>query len=470
MSLQMAIDPEQRRGSANPNVRNAASEEAQDNLLNTFASASPIRHFVEGAFQGATLGFGDEIVEGLGGGTGFAERQAARRELNPGASFASEAAGMLVPGAGTAKLIGQATKGAGFLGAAGRTAGIAAAEGGVIGAGEAEGGLAERGKGAALGAAVSAPFGAAGPVLGRMARPFRSNRALAGIEGRNIVEQSGRKAEDIFEEMRQLKSNPAFGGHVTLADVDPSIGGRAPGIVRTAPSLRAAGGPLEGMTARVSRSAGEKMRKGIWGAFDGSIVGDDAVMKWIRTNPSARSAANQVVRGDIGAKKVLRFEDVQDILRVMGRTGRKQGKGGIHTQADVTMQSKRHLEGLLENSVPGFKEANAVWADAVTRFKGAKKLIEAIDKALPSFSPELPSRVDGLTSTVRETLSNTKTRREMIARMVGEAILEEGEEGIKRMENLIKRGWFAKLFRGTAHGTPGGAALGVPGLLTSDRD
>ncbi len=469
MSLQLAIPEDVRRGSRDATVRNEANEQRQDEQLRRFNTAGPVQHFAESAFQGATLGFGDEIMSALGN-EGYGERLDARRELNPGASLAGEFAGMLVPGAGVSRVMQAAQKGAGFLGSAVRGAGVAAAESGIAGAGEAEGGLAERAGGAAVGAAFGAPFGALGPVLGRVARPFRSNRALAGIEGRDILEQTGQKAEDVFEEMRRLKRNPGLGGAVAMADVDPSIGARAPGLVRAAPVLRAAGGPLEPLRARVTRQSYDAMRKGIWQAFDGQIVGDDAVMRWIRNNPAAREAANQVIRGDLAAKKVLRFEDVQDILRVMGRRGRQLQKGGIMTQADATMQSRRHLEGLLDNSVPGFKEANAVWADAVERFKGAKKLIDSIDRALPRFSPELPSRADGVLSTVRETLSNTRTRREMIARMVGDAILDEGEEGLKKMEELVKRGMIAKLFRGTARGTPGGATLGVPGLLSGRED
>jgi hypothetical protein len=479
MSLQLAIPTDVRRASRSRDVRRAAGDEQRDQQLNTFASVSPIRHFVEGAFQGATLEFGDEALEALGVDMGnFRARQEARRELNPGASVAAEMAGMLVPGgAGTAaaRAGARASQGVGFLGSAGRMAGIGAVESGIIGAGGVdEGSLAERGQGAAVGAAFGAPFGALGPVLGRAARPFRTNRALARQEGREILEQTGKTAEEVFDEMRRLQDVPTFAGGpgrgARLVDVDPSIGARAPGIVKKAPGLRAAGGQLEGMQARVTDAAYDKVRRGIWGAFDGHLVGDDAVMSWLRKNPSARSAANQVISGDLAAKKNLRFEDVQDILRVMRRTATRQNKGGIRTQADKTMQSVMHLESLLDNSIPGFKEANAVWADSKTRFKGAKKLIEAIDRAIPPFSPDLPSRADGLLSTVREALSDSRTRRAAIAHMVGDAILEEGDEGIRRMEQLVKDGYFAKLFKGSVRGTPGGAALGVPGLLSINED
>ncbi len=102
--------------------------------------------------------------------------------------------------------------------------------------------------------------------------------------------------------------------------------------------------------------------------------------------------------------------------------------------------------------------------------KGATKLIEAIDKALPSFSPELPSKMEGsVWASTREILSNSKTRRRMIAELVGEAFLEEGEAGLQRVQELVKRGTIAKWFR-AGMGAPAGAGVGVPGLLVTGRD
>ncbi len=102
MSLQLAIPTNVRRSSRSEEVRHAATDERNDEVLKTFATASPVQHFVEGMAQGASLGSADDIAR-IFGNEEFGERLEARRELNPGASFASEAAGLLVPGAAAVK-------------------------------------------------------------------------------------------------------------------------------------------------------------------------------------------------------------------------------------------------------------------------------------------------------------------------------------------------------------------------------
>jgi hypothetical protein len=466
MSLQLAIPTSVRRGSMDDTVRADASEQHNDEVLQTFGTASPVQHFAEGMVQGATMGWADDLAR-LVGNEEFGERLAARRELNPGASIASELPGLLLPGAAAGKAMQAATKGVGFLAGAGRAAGVAALEGGVIGAGEAEGGLGERAKGAALGATISAPFGAVGPVAGRLARPFRSNKALAGIETREMLEQTGRKAEDIFDEMRLRAQMRVNQGVATAADVDPSLAARMPGIVRNAPGLRRAGGPLESLRARVSPEAFNDVRRGVFQAFDGHVVDDPSVLKFLRRNPEARAAARQVIKGNIDTVDEIRFEQLQDIRNVLRRQGDRLNTGGIRTQADNAFNARNHLTQQMERIVPGYQEANMVWSEALSMNKNATKLIEAIDKALPSFSPELPSKMEGsVLVATREILSNSKTRKSMIAQMVGEAFLEEGEAGITRLQGLVKRGWFSKLFRGLK-GAPAGAAVAVPGLLAT---
>jgi hypothetical protein len=465
MSLQLAIPTDTRRGSRDKSVRDDASEQHNDDVLQTFGTASPVQHFAEGIVQGATGGFADDIAR-LVGNEAFGERLEARRELNPGASIASELPGLLLPGMGTAKLLKGATKGAGFLASAGRSAGIVGAEGGVIGFGEAEGGVGERLKGAALGATVSAPFGAVGPVASRLARPFRSNKALAGIEAREMLEQTGRKAEDLFDEMRKRAQMRVNQGVATMADVDPSLAARMPGVVRNAPALRRAGGPLEALRGRVSPEAFNDVRRGIFAPFDNVYVRDKSVLKFLRNNPEARVAAKNVIVGNIDEVKQVRFEQLQDIRNVLRRQGDRLNTGGIRTQADQAFNARNHLTQQMERIVPGYQEANAVWSEALSMHKGANSLIEAIDKALPAFSPELPSKMEGsIFVATREILSNSKTRKSMIAQMVGEAFLEEGEAGITRLSGLVKRGWFSKLFRSAR--APGGAAALVPGLLVT---
>jgi len=469
MSLQLAIPTALRRTSEIKEVREAAGDEAEDQLLNTFGTAGPVQHFAEGVAQGASLGFADDLYA-LFGDEGFGERLEARRTLNPGASLASEAVGLLVPGAGTGRALAAVNKGAGFLRSAAQGAGIVAAEGAVLGAGEAEGGLGERAKGAAVTGAISAPFGALGPLASRAIRPLRSNKQLATIEGRHIVEQTGKSAEELFEGVRESANHRALGGVAALVDADPSIAARAPGIVRNAPSLRQAGGPLESLRARVDVDQMDDIKRAIWRPLQDQAVDDKVIIRLARKDEHVRAAARQVVEGNLDDVSSLPFSDVQDILRVMRKTADKLNKQGLGSKADKTMQARRHLESQLERTVPGFAEANTLYAETLAMQGGAEKLITAIDKALPAFSPELPSRIGGgVITTVRETLSNTKSRREMIARMVGEAILEEGEEGIRRMERLLKEGNFSTFFRELTQGAPGGAAPVVPGLLINQE-
>lgn len=466
MSLQLAIPTATRRGSRDEDIREEATQQGDDKLLTDFGTAGPVQHFAEGIAQGASMGFADDFMRAIGNEE-FGERLEARRELNPGASIASEVPGLLVPGAGVSRAIGAATKGAGFLAGAGRAAGIAAAEGGIIGAGEAEGGLAERAKGAALGATVSAPFGAAGPVAGRLARPFRSNKALAGIEGREMLEQTGRSAEELFDEMRRRSQLRVNQGVATMADVDPSLAARMPGIVRNAPELRQADGPLGRLAARVNPADFDQVRRNLFRPFNDVSVDDPAILKFLRSDTEARAAAKNVIRGNLDEVDSVSFEQLRDIRGVLRRQGDKLNRAEIRTQADKAFNARNHLTTQMERIIPGYQEANSIWSEALTRHKDATKLIEAIDKALPTFSPELPSKMEGsVLVATREILSNSKSRRNMIAQMVGEAFLEEGEAGIKRIEGLVKRGTVAKWFRGAA-GAPSGAAVGVPGLLVT---
>ncbi len=393
--------------------------------------------------------------------------------MNPGANLAGELVGMLVPGMGVVKA-GKAAVTA--LGAAGRAtlprvAGVlgagAAAEGAVVAAGHAPEG--EKGKAAAVGAAVSAPFGVAAPFVGRATRPFRSNQTQAGVEGRNILQQTGQKVEDLFKQVRERMRHEALGGVATMADVDKSIGGRLPGIVKLAPQLRNAGGPFGALRTRILPKQAEIARKAIWAPFNGVNTRDKAIIGFIKSNPEARRAATMVLKGNIENVNKISVPQLQDIRRVMLKSATRAEKSGIRTEADAIFQSRLHLTNQMERIVPGYKVANGKWSEVLTMQKDAKRLIEAVDNALPAFSPEIPNRADGLMSTVRETLSNSSDRRSAIAEIVGEALMTEGEAGITRIEKLIRQGWFSRLLRGTAVEAVSGSALGVPGLLSGGQ-
>lgn len=135
---------------------------------------------IRSGFQGATFGFGDEIVGGLAGAARaagnvlqgqpanlggeverFTEQERGRieqfREESPVTSAVSEIGGAVASG-----LAAPAVRGAQALSPTARAAATGAASGAAFGAGTAEGGLEERARGAVELAIPSALFGAAG--------------------------------------------------------------------------------------------------------------------------------------------------------------------------------------------------------------------------------------------------------------------------------------------------------------------
>lgn len=133
--------------------------------------------------QGLLLGFGDELTAGirsLAEGKPYADLVAAERDAvdrfrqqNPGTALAAElAGGILTPGLGAARFIGQAP---GILSRVARAAGVGATAGAVGGAGAAESLeanelLPNMKTGAALGATFSAALPVAGKVIGAVTR------------------------------------------------------------------------------------------------------------------------------------------------------------------------------------------------------------------------------------------------------------------------------------------------------------
>lgn len=128
--------------------------------------------------QGATMGFGDEIVGGLsaagaaltGGDSGQAYRQntdavraemAANRQAAPLSTFGAEALGGAATGnVGSGFVRNASTR----LGMAGRTAAVGAGYGAVTGTGEADGGVGQRAVGGAIGGTLGGVLGAGAPL------------------------------------------------------------------------------------------------------------------------------------------------------------------------------------------------------------------------------------------------------------------------------------------------------------------
>lgn len=124
----------------------------------------------ESVLQGATFGFGEEVLGALGG-PGITEklraRQAEFEEVSPTLAFASEMAGGLPIAAIGA---GAAQKGGSLLARGAKAVGTGAALGGAYGAGKAEGGIGERLQAAATPAMLGAGLGVVAPVAGVAAR------------------------------------------------------------------------------------------------------------------------------------------------------------------------------------------------------------------------------------------------------------------------------------------------------------
>lgn len=198
-----------------------------------------------GATQGATFGFGDELVAGLAGLTGGDYQQAlslqrnalaAGRETSPVTAYGSElAGGILSPASavGSGWLAGANTLGS----AAARGAVIGAGQGAAYGAGAADGGLADRVQGAATGATIGAGVGAAVPVIARGAgaakRGISDYMAERGGQAQiakdlGVSRQAAAHVADTLgaDDMAALRQSVAQAGpDAMLADASPAVQG-----------------------------------------------------------------------------------------------------------------------------------------------------------------------------------------------------------------------------------------------------
>ncbi|MDR9827037.1 hypothetical protein RCJ22_15610 [Vibrio sp. FNV 38] len=212
------------------------------------ADGSQERAFVDGAAQGATFGFSDEILGGIRSLLGEESYQEARdklraqsselREENPSTYLGGELLGSM----GVALPAAAPRAGATFAQNAGRLAGVGAAEGALSGLGASEADLVEGDfAGAALDTGIGAAIGGvAAPVLGGavdgvtrvLSRlPFSGLNRLQGTEQqratnslREHIQQevdAGRmNKEQILSEIEMLRSGAVDGVDVSLADLD----------------------------------------------------------------------------------------------------------------------------------------------------------------------------------------------------------------------------------------------------------
>lgn len=238
--------------------------------------------------QGLTLGFGDEMLGGIGGmitaarGQGFqkgydalsgAVRRGteAERQLHPIRSAALEIAGSL-PAA--AVPVGKVAQGASLLARVGQGAKAGALLGGVYGAGASEGGLGNRAAGAATGAVAGGVTGGAVPVAASAVRavasPFVDAVAArvnpAGQAMRKVVQRvegSGRTVDSIANRIARAQ---AQGQNLSVADA----GGR--GVQTLARTVANTPGPgADRIAAQTNISAmgqGERLKRMVNVAFN----------------------------------------------------------------------------------------------------------------------------------------------------------------------------------------------------------
>jgi hypothetical protein len=447
MDLTLAVDPM------------VKAEEAEAEKLKEFEKLhsldgkipAEIGAFLASLGQGATFGFADELVRPE---QRDAVRRATelRRELNPGATFAGELAGTFAsPITG---LLGRGfnlIRGAGgFLRTVAAGGATGATGGAVFSAGEAEGDLVERAGPAAVGGAAGGAFGAGmggtAAIAGLLGRHIAPSRSLARRQMGRMVEQAG--VEDPSQLPGAVRSaEQASGlprGTGTLMDVDPAISRRAPGIARQAPDLHSAEGPIRSFTTRVSPQQLQSARRAIWRPLEArnQSIKDRALLNFFRRDPVAQDALRRVIGQRSADVRELTFRELQSARRFISRA---LSRDIDPVSAESMSKALTKLDDMLETKVPGFREANAKYREMLSRQQGMEAVNNALDQAFPQFNAGLPNTLEGATATMKNAVLDIPRRREAVAEMVGELILEPG--GIEKVQRLLREGFFRKLAR-----------------------
>jgi hypothetical protein len=451
MSLALSVDPV------------IAAEEKEAERLEPLLEGSAAGDFLRTLGSGVTFG----LSRGLPG-VGGRERLDLLREENPKTSFATELAGAGVSPITRALGAGfKAIRGAGGAlrtGTAGAATG--AAGGAVAGFGE-DPSL----EGAARGAKVGGLLGgtlpgaaAVGRGATRLARsvvgPMRGgfNERQAGNLVRDMIEQAGISPEEAVRRVRMGQ---------TLADIDPSIATRAPGVVKNAPALRRAGGPVEGIAARVKPEVIQSAKRQIFEPLEDFVLKDKAVIQRLKSDPAYHDAFRRAgVSGDaLTNLQTLSFRKIQDLRKGMRAIMAKAERDGMPGRWRDAEEKLTELDGLLDGSVPGFAQARRNFAELMERVEGYQKLAKSLEKAVPTFRPDMPGRIEGVGASMRNALIDSEGRRMRIAELVGEAMLNEGPAAAQRIENMIRSGFYARVFNPGLRGAFSGSAR-LPSVLT----
>ena len=318
-------------------------------------------------FQGATFGFGDEIVAGATAaihplvnpddGSNFSQRydhylgrerekMAEFGDANRGTALAAEIGGALP----TALLTGGAAlAGRGIGSTAMRGAGVGAVDGLIYGAGTSEGGAMERAKGAAVGAGIGAGAGAATPFLAAGGK--RAVQAVAdpiagladAVTGRGstkraarsisrTMDRSGQSADDITNILR----NAAADGQpeMIMADALGNSGQRSlAGVARQPGNMR---DEIVQYLNKRQDGQGERLSSFVSDELGGAQTAKQATSSLEAARKAEAKTLYDAARKDAGPVNLNGALDVIDtaIRRdpILGETALSQGEMGRRLQ------------------------------------------------------------------------------------------------------------------------------------------
>lgn len=357
--------------------------------------------------QGVTFNFADEIESAVTGQpqAGIqAERDAYAESGGP--TIIPQMAGAMVPGTGTAKLFSMLPRGIGALRSAAALGSTAAAEGAVAGAGAADPGA--RRRGAAAGAAI-------GGLLGGVVLP---GAAAAGSGVRNVYTSlrrpnpQGEAVEGLFEHLarglrpgQQFSDLPVAPGE-TLADVTGRRG-RLTGrralrddpdntdeivdalTTREAASLDRVSAATEDLTGLPSgkartehieriRSTNKAEAEKLYEGVDAiGVVQDpevDRILADIAKYEPAKNSLDAIRRTQgIPEGQPLTARALRLLKRsITGKVNPGFRPGGVPDDYLKALQDE--LKGVLDDALPGYKEANRRFAQRMAAREAAEKL------------------------------------------------------------------------------------------------
>jgi hypothetical protein len=365
-------------------VASRALGTVERSLRQPMSDLNPARAFAEAApagqlyTQGATLGYGDELMGGAaalgsavsGGDAGQSYRSntdgaraemRANREAAPVTAMAAEGLGGLammpvMPGASFAA--GAETR----LGMAGRGAVVGGAYGTAVGSGEAEGGLANRAIGAAIGAPLGATLGAAAPIV--IEGVVRGGRGALRLLSRAINSRS---------QGRELTGSQLTRWN-TLLDEAESAGWTEQQILERYNELRATGLSAEETTGELLGPAAlERMRGGVATGNRDALQGRDAVNRRQAQQPArVRSSLRDNLGSDGGDFTTTRDSLARPTPRETALYGEFENQPGVARAADIVRGPDGSPVRVYHGTASGFDEFSDAARGGVTRANSAR--------------------------------------------------------------------------------------------------